>query len=198
MTGVQYAEEVLRRLSGGNISDDFEVKLEDLFITIDNAMKDSLVQYSLNVNPNLNGGWVITYECQNLIEECGCHGQVWYWDCPIDILQLPEDGGIILVRNRYYAEYSRVPVAIIPNVIGIPAGKSSKLYWVDGKRLYFTKKDVIFVSLIPTAKDAQELAVPAGYSQIFENLVWEQATKFFQVNKDVSNDSQMTSINNNK
>jgi len=149
MTGIQYAEEVLRRLSGGNISDDMEIKREDLFLTIDNAMKDTLVSYSVNVNTNLNGGWVLSYQCQKLTEDCVCGCPVWYWDSPIDILQLPEDGGIVLVRNKFYAEYSRIPVAILPNVLSLPVAKNSKMYWVEGKRLYFTKKDVIFVSVIP-------------------------------------------------
>ena len=196
MTGKQYAEEILRRLSGGNISDDFEIKSEDIYITMDNALKDTLVQYAANVSPNLNGGWVITYECQNLEESCVCGCPVWYWDLPINVLQLPNDGGVLLVRNKYHAEYVKINVELLPQVLGLPIAKSSKLFWIEGQRLFFTKKDVIFVSIIPTSKNATELAIPAGYGQVFEQLVWEQATKFFQVQKDVINNSSMIITNN--
>ena len=199
MTGKEYTEEVLRRLSGGNISDDFEIKPEDLYPTINNALKDTLAKYLVDVSQNLNGGWVLSYECQDLTESCVCGCKVWYWDLPIDILQLPKDGGIVLVRNKFFAEYAYVTLALLPQILQLPMAKNSKLYWVEGQRLFFSKKDTIFVSVIPTAKDAIELAIPSGYGQFFENLVWEQATKFFQVNQDVSNNALMGNlINNNK
>lgn len=194
MTGKQYAEEVLRRLSSGNISDDFEVKPEDVYITMDNAMKDTLVQYAANVNSNLNGGWVITYECQKLEESCVCGCPVWYWDLPINVLQLPNDGGVLLVRNKYHAEYQKINVEALPQVLGLPIAKSAKLFWIEGQRLFFTKKDTIFVSVIPTSKDALELAVPAGYGQVFEQLVWEQAIKFLTSPKDISNNSNSINL----
>lgn len=195
MTGRQYAEEVLRRLSGGNISDDFEIKADDLFPTIDNALKDTLVQYLANVSTDLNGGWVKTYECQTINKECVCGCDVWSWDIPVNLLQLPMDKGIVLVRNKFYSEYTYIPLEKLPSFSAFPVWNSSKVFWVDGKKLFFTKKDTIFVSIIPSSKYAEELPIPSGYGQVFENLVWEQAVKFFSGYKDLINNSSMTNNN---
>lgn len=197
MTGKLYAEEVLRRLSGGNISDDFEIKAEDLYPTINNALKDTLIQYAAQTGNNLNGGWVLSYPCESLTESCVCGCPVWYWDLPVDILQLANDGGVVLVRNKYYAEYTRVSLEMLPQTLSLPVASGAKLFWIEGKRLFFTKKDTIFVSVIPTAKDALELAVPAGFGQVFENLVWEQAIKFLIAQKDISNNASMVNLINN-
>lgn len=189
MTGKEYAEEFLREYAGGNISDDMEVTLFDIYPAIDNALQDTLPQLAV-----LNGAWLKAYECQDLKKDCVCGQEVYYVDVPIPILQLPKDGGIDNVCNARANNYSYVSINDLGNVLGLEL--QTPIYWVkpsplDPKlvRISTNRSEKIHYYVLPITRYADVAAIPSGgYAEKVDMMV-RRKLGMFNNTTDINNDA---------
>jgi hypothetical protein len=189
MTGKAYAEFFLREYAGGNISDDVEITLFDIYPAIDNALQDTLPML-----PEINGAWVKPYECQDLKKDCVCGQQVYYVDVPVPILQLPKDGGIVNVCNTKSNNYSYAAINDLGNILGLEL--QTAIYWVKPSpdnptltRIFTNKSDKIHYYILPITRYADVAAIPSGGYADKVDMFVRRKLGMFNNTTDINNDA---------
>lgn len=164
MTGKQYAEMFLREYAGGNVSDDVEMTLDDIYPAIDQALQDTLPR----IKGELNGGWLKDYKCVEMVKDCVCGKTVYYTDVPIPVLQLPFDDGIATVTDNARASYSYVNINDLGNTLSLETTSTNPIYWIEQNpndrklsRIYSNKNNLIHYWILPITKHADVVAIPS-------------------------------------
>jgi len=164
MTGKQYAEMFLREYAGGNVSDDVEMTLDDIYPAIDQALQDTLPR----IKGELNGGWLKDYKCVEMVKDCVCGKTVYYTDVPIPVLQLPFDDGVATVTDNARASYSYVNINDLGNTLSLETTSTNPIYWIEQNpndrklsRIYSNKNNLIHYWILPITKHADVVAIPS-------------------------------------
>lgn len=164
MTGKQYAEMFLREHAGGNVSDDVEMTLDDIYPAIDQALQDTLPR----IKGELNGGWLKDYKCVEMKKDCVCGKTVYYTDVPIPVLQLPFDDGVATVTDNARASYSYVNINDLGNTLSLETTSTNPIYWIEQNpndrklsRIYSNKNNLIHYWILPITKHADVVAIPS-------------------------------------
>lgn len=165
MTGKQYAEFFLREYAGGNVSDDVEITLFDIYPAIDQALQDTLPR----IKGELNGGWLKDFKCIEMTKDCVCGKTVYYTDVPIPVLQLPDDDGVASVTDNGRNSYSYVNINDLGNTLSLETTKTNSIYWIEQNpdnpklsRIYSNQNKKIHYWILPITQYADVVAIPSG------------------------------------
>lgn len=150
MTGYnrkQIAEMIQRYVVGGNVSVDSEFYMDEVYPIIDSLVVAYLSQLIESKGNNwrdaVNEMWLKNTGCQDIVSECICGQQVWYYDMPVNYLPLPNDSGIFIVKFKStQCQWDVATKTTIKNAntyLPSIAGLMPQSFYLEGNRTFLTQ-----------------------------------------------------------
>lgn len=143
-TKLQYAEQIMRIISKGDIQKDFPFDEREIIRYIDQVRDDLLTQeiladYKKNGTYTLAGDYVFSYFDIPIVLDAD-RGNAPYAELPSRVLKLPEDRGVFQVSLMTSINYAMIPLraGTVSLRSGLPQGRIQGRtgYHIEGQRVY--------------------------------------------------------------
>lgn len=200
----QLAEQILRILHGGDISEDAQIDERELFINIDQVraklIKEEIVANKKSGILDISGDYISSYEDLTIVKDD--KKNLYYSVIPVKYVILPDDIGLYQVSLMQGQESPFIRVA--NGTMGLFSGLHAFHlggrvgYWVEKDRVYYhnfsdkLKDSKILLKLVASVEDFnpnEELPIPADRELELLQQVLQIYGVHTQVPQDKKNDN---------